>query len=218
VQHGKDDQGQPNESTTTDVYLYQTWARPDMIYPHTNTITDPVTGAILPGSGAATLWEPSLDAMTTDLHNAYFGLAASNPDFKAVAPVGDAFLRAVQNGKATGNPYAANALTDGLIDLWWDDNLHASKYGSYLSALTLFGTITGRDPQSIGMYDLAARTSASASTTPTCCSRSPPGSSGLPWYRSPHRWRSCPLAFWALQSADAGARSRWASRKESADP
>ena len=96
--------GNPNESATTDVYLYQTWARPDMIYPHTNTITDPVTGAILPGSGAATLWEPSLDAMTTDLHNAYFGLAASNADVKAVAPVGDAFQRAVQNGKATANP------------------------------------------------------------------------------------------------------------------
>ena len=75
-----------------------------MIYPHTNTITDPVTGAILPGSGAAKLWQPSLDAMTTDLHNAYFGLAASNADVKAVAPVGDAFQRAVQNGKATANP------------------------------------------------------------------------------------------------------------------
>ena len=95
--------------------------------------------------------------MTTDLHNAYFGLAASNSDFKGVAPVGDAFLLAVQSGKATGNPYAPDALTDGLIDLWWDDNLHASKYGSYLSALTLFGTITGLDPQGIGMYDIAAR-------------------------------------------------------------
>jgi len=149
--------GNPNESTATDVYLYQTWARPDMIYPHTNTVTDPMTGAILPGSGAATLWQPSLQAMTTDLHNAYFGLAASNSDFKGVAPVGDAFLLAVQSGRATGNPYAPDALTDGLIDLWWDDNLHASKYGSYLSALTLFGTITGLDPQGIGMYDIAAR-------------------------------------------------------------
>jgi len=149
--------GNPNESTATDVYLYQTWARPDMIYPHTNTVTDPMTGAILPGSGAATLWQPSLQAMTTDLHNAYFGLAASNSDFKGVAPVGDAFLLAVQSGKVTGNPYAPDALTDGLIDLWWDDNLHASKYGSYLSALTLFGTITGLDPQGIGMYDIAAR-------------------------------------------------------------
>ena len=71
--------------------------------------------------------------------------------------MGDAFLLAVQSGKATANPYAADATTDGLLDLWWDDNLHASKYGSYLSALTLFGTITGLDPQSIGMYDLAAR-------------------------------------------------------------
>jgi hypothetical protein len=147
----------PNESLATDVYLYQTWARPDMIYPHTNTITDPNTGQILPGVGAATLWQPSLEAMTADLHDAYFGLAASNPDYKAVAPVGDAFLRAVQTGKATGNPYAADALTDGLIDLWWDDNLHASKYGSYLSALVLFGTITGLDPQSVGIYDIAAR-------------------------------------------------------------
>jgi len=152
--------GNPNESTSTNVYLYQTWARPDMIYPHTNTVTDPVTGAILPGSGAATLYEPTLQAMTQDLHNAYFGLAASNSDFKGVAPVGDAFLLAVQSGKATGNPYAPDALTDGLIDLWWDDNLHASKYGSYLSALTMFGTITGLDPQGIGMYDTDGRLSA----------------------------------------------------------
>jgi len=149
--------GNPNESTSTNVYLYETWARPDMIYPHTNTTTDPVTGAILPGSGAATLWEPSLEAMTGDLHDAYFGLAASNSDFAGVAPVGDAFLLAVQSGLATANPYASNAATDGLIDLWWDDNLHASKYGSYLSALTLFGTITGVDPQSLGVLDIAAR-------------------------------------------------------------
>jgi hypothetical protein len=95
--------------------------------------------------------------MTTDLHNSYFGLAASNSDFKGVAPVGDAFLLAVQSGMATRNPYASDATTDGLIDLWWDDNLHASRYGSYLSALTLFGTITGRDPQSLGSFDIAAR-------------------------------------------------------------
>jgi hypothetical protein len=97
---------------------------------------DPVTGQILSRVGAATLWEPSLQAMTNDLHDAYFGLAASNANYKAVAPVGDAFMLAVNSGRATANPYSANALTDGLIDLWWDDNLHASRYGSYLSALT----------------------------------------------------------------------------------
>ncbi len=66
-------------------------------------------------------------------------------------------MLAVQSGWATRNPYAPDATTDGLIDLWWDDNLHASKYGSYLSALTLFGTITGLDPQSLGPFDIAAR-------------------------------------------------------------
>jgi hypothetical protein len=149
--------GNANESTATNVYLYETWARPDMIYPHTNTITDPTTGAILPGSGAATLYENSLESMTSDLHDSYFGLAASNTDFKAVAPVGDAFLRAVQSGIATRNPYAADAATDGLMDLWWDDNLHASKWGSYLSALTLYGTITGLDPSKLGANEIAAR-------------------------------------------------------------
>ena len=147
----------PNENAAAQVYLYQTWARPDMTYPHANTVTNSTTGAIEPGVGAATLYQPSLEAMTTDLHNAYFGLAASNTDFAGVAAVGDAFLLAVQQGVATRNPYAANAGSDGLIDLWWDDNLHASKYGSYLSALTLFGRTTGVNPFSLGAGERAAR-------------------------------------------------------------
>ena len=60
-----------------------------------------------------------------DLHNACLGLDASNPDFKAVAPVGDAFLGAVQRGMATRNMYASDAQTDGLIDLWWDEPARA---------------------------------------------------------------------------------------------
>ena len=110
--------GNTNESTATNVYLYETWARPDIIYPHTNITTDPVTGAVLPGSGAATLYQSSLESMTADLHSAYYGLAASNHNFKGVAGVGDAFLLAVQGGLATRDPYAADALTDDLIDLW----------------------------------------------------------------------------------------------------
>ena len=148
--------GNPNESLATNVYLYQTWARPDMTYAHTNTITNPTTGAIEPGVGVATTYYSTLEGMTADLHSSYFGLAASNTDFKGVAPVGDAFMRAVQEGVATRNPYASDAATDGLIDLWWDDNLHASKYGSYLSALTMFGRITGLDPQSLGALEISA--------------------------------------------------------------
>ena len=44
-----------------------------------------------------------------------------------------------------------------LLDLWWDDGLHASKYGSYLSALTLFGKTTGVNPFSLGGGEWAAR-------------------------------------------------------------
>ena len=53
--------------------------------------------------------------------------------------------------------WAADAATDGLIDLWFDDGTHASKYGSYLSALTLFGTTTGVNPFSLGAGEIAAR-------------------------------------------------------------
>lgn len=42
------------------------------------------------------------------------------------------------------------------MNLWWDDYLHASKHGSYLSALVLFGTVTGIDPWSFGANEKAA--------------------------------------------------------------
>ena len=42
------------------------------------------------------------------------------------------------------------------MNLWWDDYLHASKYGSYLDALVQFGTITGLDPLSLGAGEEAA--------------------------------------------------------------
>jgi hypothetical protein len=44
-----------------------------------------------------------------------------------------------------------------LMNLWWDDYLHASKYGSYLDALVQFGTITGLDPRLLGGGEIAAR-------------------------------------------------------------
>lgn len=149
--------GNPNENPNTKVYLYETWARPNMVAGAKGSVTDPVTGAVTSTGLPATTYYNSLEEMTADLHNAYFGLANANSTFAGVAPVGDAFMRAVTSGSATRNPYATNATTDGLIDLWWDDQLHASKWGSYLSALTLFGTITGLDPQSLGAGELAAR-------------------------------------------------------------
>ena len=74
-----------------------------------------------------------------------------------IASVGQAFIRAISDGLATANMYGADAQTDGLMDLWFNDGTHASVLGSYLSALTLFGTLTGLDPASFGPGEVAAR-------------------------------------------------------------
>ena len=148
-------------SAATEMYLYQTWARPDMVSGGIDTETDPVTGAVT-RLGPATTFYDTLEAMTADLKTSY--QAASDqadddgsPGFKAIAPVGEAFMTAVQAGIATRDMWAPDAAIDGLIDLWFDDGLHASKWGSYLSALTLFGTLTGVDPASLGSDEIAAR-------------------------------------------------------------
>ncbi|APV50535.1 hypothetical protein BWI17_13040 [Betaproteobacteria bacterium GR16-43] len=130
-----------NARTTANVYLYQTWARPDMIAPN---------GTAGPFYTAA----EGLELMTQHLHDAYFGRASSNLDFEAVSPVGDAFLRAVQEGFAMRDPYVPEP---GKINLWFtEDNFHPSKHGSYLSALVHFATLTGLDPTTLGSGELAA--------------------------------------------------------------
>lgn len=150
-----------NASAATDVYLYQTWARPNLVNAPYTTVTDPATGAISFTSTPATSYYGSLAAMTTDLRNAYIAAAAlagadGSGGIKAIAPVGESFQRAVNSGVATANMYGPDAASDGLIDLWFDDGTHASKYGSYLSALTLYGTITGLDPALLGAAEIAA--------------------------------------------------------------
>lgn len=98
--------------------------------------------------------------MTADLHASFYGKAASNAGFAGVVPVGDAFQRAVDQGLAQGSGFynagGTFAETAGALKRWWLDRTHASKYGSYLSALTLFGSITGRDPLTLGAGEQAA--------------------------------------------------------------
>lgn len=154
-------------SADTKVYLEQTWARPDMVEAHKITTPDrsTVDGAPIvdtgAAGGAAKLYYDNLAGMTTDLHNSFYAKAGSNSGFAGVVPVGDAFQRAVDQGLVLGQGlYDANGVyaepADGSINLWWLDRTHASKYGSYLSALTLFGSITGLDPQSLGKQEQAA--------------------------------------------------------------
>lgn len=156
----------PNANPNTKVYLTEGWARPDMVYAHLTTTADPnsASGAPIPdGSGAkATLYYPTLGAMTADLHAGIDGEAAANGHFAGVIGAGDAFQLAYDEGLVkTGGFYDANGVyvpnqAGDAMNLWWDDYLHASKYGSYLDALVQFGTITGIDPLSLGADEIAA--------------------------------------------------------------
>jgi hypothetical protein len=152
-----------NFSAATEIYLQQTWARPNLINsPGTPTI-DPATGnASYDPSKPVPSYFGSLEVMTTDMTTGMLNVAAFADDdgtsgIKGIIPVGQAFLRAVTDGVATRDMYAADALADGLMDLWFNDGTHASVLGSYLSALTLFGSITGLDPAMFGGSEIAAR-------------------------------------------------------------
>src|SRR5439155_1854665 len=76
-----------------------------------------------------------------------------NPRIAGVSPVGDAFRQAVNDGIAMRDPYEPEA---GKIDLWHTDFFHPSKYGSYLSALVHFATLTKMNPMMFGPGELAA--------------------------------------------------------------
>jgi hypothetical protein len=125
------------------------------------TITDEDTGEVTRTATQATTYFDDLESMTDELAVSYEQaferpLDDGSVGFTAIAPVGEAFMRAVTDGVATRDMWATDAATDGLIDLWFDDGTHASKYGSYLSALVLFGRLTSVDPWSFGANEQAA--------------------------------------------------------------
>ncbi|MEQ1729658.1 MAG: PEP-CTERM sorting domain-containing protein, partial [Vicinamibacterales bacterium] len=55
---------------------------------------------------------------------------------------------AMSTGVADTNPY--DGIDTGKLNLWTFDNYHASTHGYYLEALVIFGSVTGRDPRSLG--------------------------------------------------------------------
>lgn len=121
------------------VYLLQTWARADQVYQ-------------TPGGR----WSgQSLEAMQADLRAAYAQAAQKASCVAGVLPVGDAALRAVQEGVADRNPY--DGIEPGQLNLWGPDSYHFGPWGSYLEALVIFGQLTGRDPQSLGADSRAGR-------------------------------------------------------------
>jgi len=120
-----------------DILLTATWSRADQTYPPTGH------------------WHGQpIEAMGRDVRKAYDAAAAASPYVRGVAPVGDAWNRAIAVGFADPNPY--DGIGPGQVDLWSWDNYHASTYGYYLEALMVFGRLTGRDPAALGPRETAA--------------------------------------------------------------
>lgn len=125
------------QNANVNVQLMATWSRADQTYP---------------SNGA--WYGKSIYQMAIDVNAGYLLADAASSKIDGVIPVGLAWNRAMTNGFADTNPY--DGIDAGKVKLWASDNYHASMYGSYLEALTIFGRITGLDPRSLGSGELAA--------------------------------------------------------------
>lgn len=121
-----------------DISLVATWTRPDLTYP----------------AGKHWSGQP-VQRMALDLRTADDRVRALVPAIRRVIPVGQAFNCAIARGIADANPY--DGIEPGRIDLWATDNYHASTYGYYLEALTVFAAVTRSDPRRLGRNEKAAR-------------------------------------------------------------
>lgn len=120
-----------------EIHLMATWSRADQTYTP--------TGA---------WFGKSIEAMARDVRAANDEAAAGAPAVKSVIPVGEAWTRAMQTGVADPNPY--DGIEPGKLNLWTYDHYHASAHGYYLEALVIFGSLTGRDPRSLGENECSA--------------------------------------------------------------
>ena len=121
-----------------DISLTATWSRADLTY----QVPSPWLGQ-------------DITAMGNDVYAGYKVAAANNPTIvDRVNPVGLAWNRAFEAGVADTNPY--DGILPGQINLWAPDAYHASNYGYYLHALTVFGMVTGIDPRTLGGQEGAA--------------------------------------------------------------
>ena len=124
------------KNPNAELYLIATWARADNVYPE---------------KGA---WKgKTVEDMTRDVRAAY-DQAAKGAAAKAIIPVGESWLRAMQTGVADSNPY--DGIDAGKLNLWTYDSYHASTHGYYLQALVIFGELTGLDPRSLGDSECSA--------------------------------------------------------------
>ena len=120
-----------------EIHLMATWSRADQTYPPQRT------------------WSGKpIEAMARDVRAANDKAAAGAPGIKSVIPVGEAWTRAMQTGVADPNPF--DGIEPQKLNLWTYDSYHASTHGYYLEALVIFGSLTGRDPRSLGENECSA--------------------------------------------------------------
>jgi uncharacterized protein (DUF433 family) len=119
-----------SRNPNAELYLMATWSRADQTYP----------------PKGAWFGKP-IAAMAHDVRTGN-DRAAAGAAIKTVIPVGEAWTRAMQMGIADPNPY--DGTDAGKLNLWTYDHYHASTAGYYLEALVVFGSLTGRDPRSLG--------------------------------------------------------------------
>lgn len=113
------------------VSLVATWSRADQTY--------------RPGGH---WYGKPIETMARDLLVASRPALAPGRYVDTIVPVGDAWTRAMTTGLADPDPY--DGIAFGRVSLWGWDQYHASAEGSYLSALMIFGSVTGHDPRRIG--------------------------------------------------------------------
>ncbi|MGN6375702.1 MAG: DUF4886 domain-containing protein [Sphingomonas sp.] len=119
------------------ISLTATWSRPDQTYrPGGHWYGKPIT------------------AMALDIQHGDEAAAAATPAIDRVNPVGSAFNCAIAAGVADPDPYDGTSF--GTVDLWAFDHYHASRFGDYLEALTVFIDVTGVDPRTFGEHETAA--------------------------------------------------------------
>ena len=119
------------------VLLETTWPRADLIY-----------------SGQTRWRGKPVRTMLDDLARANALALLESRDLNGTAPVGEAWVRAMDQGVADTNPY--DGIAFGKLDLWTWDHYHASTAGYYLAALVIFGRVTGYDLRKLGPRERAA--------------------------------------------------------------
>ena len=124
------------KNPSVDIRIMATWPRADQTY-----------------LAQGAWYGKPIQAMAHDVRQGYNRAAEVAPNVKVV-PVGDAWIRAMGSGIADANPY--DGIEPNKVNLWTYDGYHASTYGDYLEALVLFGSITGRDPRSLGGTECSA--------------------------------------------------------------